>query len=70
MRAEQLRWAALATVFAQFVRRGAVTIMDLEEVKVAVGAALQLEEGKRYAENLKKEGKNKKHEKSLWPHLG
>lgn len=54
MRTEQFRRAALAAVFAQFVRRGAVSIMDLQEVIVAVGAALQLEEGKRNAENLKK----------------
>lgn len=34
--------------------------MNLEEVKVAVGAALQLEEGKRNAENLeKKEGEQR-----------
>lgn len=71
MRAEQLCRAALAAVFAQFVRRGAVTVMDLEKVIVAVGAALQVEEGKRNAENLKiEEGKNKEQEKSFRSHLG
>lgn len=48
--------------------------MDLEEVKVAVGAALQMEEGKRDAENLKKIKKikieNREQKKSLISHLG
>lgn len=60
MRAEQLRRAALAAVFAQFVCRGAVAVVNLEEVKVAVGAALQVEEGKRNAENLKKKNREQR----------
>lgn len=60
MRAEQLGRAALAAVFAQFVRRGAVAVVNLEEVKVAVGAALQVEEGKRNAENLKKKNREQR----------
>lgn len=59
MRAEQLGRAALAAVFAQFVRRGALAVVNLEEVKVAVGAALQVEEGKRNAENLKENGEQR-----------
>lgn len=72
MRAEQLGRAALAAVFAQFVRRGAVAVVDLEEVKVAVGAALQVEEGKRNAENLKKtkQIENREQEESLMSHVG
>lgn len=38
--------------------------MYLEEVKVAVGAALQLEEGKRNAENLKKKSKKKREQRT------
>lgn len=60
VRAEQLRRAALAAVFAQFGRRGAVAVVNLEEVKVAVGAALQVEEGKRNAENLKKKNREQR----------
>lgn len=70
VRAEQFGRAALAAVFAQFVRRRAVAVVDLEEVKVAVGAALQVEEGKRYAENLKKETQNREQEDSLMSHVG
>lgn len=44
--------------------------MNLEEVIVAVGAALQLEEGKRDAENLEKKRESREHKESFMSHLG
>ena len=44
----------MATVFSNHVGRGAVPIMNLKEVKVAVGAALQVKERKSNVQDLKK----------------
>lgn len=52
MGAVELRRVILATVFSDHVRRGTVPIMDLKEVIVAVGAALQVEERKGDPQNL------------------
>lgn len=52
MGAEEFRWAILATVFSDHISRGTIAIMDLKEVIVAVGAALQMEEWKGNTQNL------------------
>lgn len=53
VRAIQLLWVILATVFSNHVSRGAVPIMNLKEVKVAVGAVLQMKVREGNTENLK-----------------
>lgn len=52
MRAIQLRWVILATVFSEHVSRGAVPIVNLKEVKVAVGAVLQVKVRESNMQNL------------------
>lgn len=58
--AVELQWVILATVFADHVSRGTFPIMNLKEVIVAIGAALQMKEGKGNAQNLKRGTQNSK----------
>lgn len=55
--AEELRRVILAAVFPEHVRRGAVPVVDLKEVEVAVGAGLQVKERKGDTQNLKEREK-------------
>lgn len=50
--AEELLWVILAAVSSDHVSRGAVPVVDLKEVVVAVGAALQMKERKGDTHNL------------------
>lgn len=52
--AVELRRVVLTTELSKNVRRGAVTIVNLKKVKIAVCAALQVEVGKGNPENLKR----------------
>ena len=52
--AVEFLWVILATVFSNHVGRGAVPIMNLKEVKVAVGTALQVKEREGNTQDLKK----------------
>lgn len=54
MGAVKLLGVILATVCSNYVGTGSVPIMNLKEVKVAVGAALQIEERKGDTKNLMK----------------
>ena len=53
MGAQELLWVIFTTVFSNLVSGGAVPIMNLKEVVVAVGAALQVKVRKRNTKNLK-----------------
>lgn len=53
MGAQELLWIIFTTVFSNLVSRGTVPIMNLKEVEVAVGAALQVKVRKRNTKNLK-----------------
>lgn len=54
MGTEELLGVICAAVFPDLVSRSALPVVDLEEVEVAVGAALQMEEREGDAQDLKK----------------
>lgn len=60
MGAEEFGWGGRAAVLPNHEGGGAVTIMDLQEVKSAGGAVLQIEEREGDPENLRTtDGENK-----------
>lgn len=52
--AEEFGWGGRAAVFSDHEGGGAVTIMDLQEVKTAGGAVLQVKEREGDPENLRR----------------
>lgn len=58
--AEELLGVVLAAVLPDHISRGAVPVVDLQEVEVAVGAVFQVEEGEGDSQNLGKREQSEK----------
>lgn len=52
MRAEEFGWGASAAVFPNHVSGGSLAIVDLQEIEVAGGAVLDVEEREGNPQNL------------------